>query len=62
MDAITGLRDKYLDRDCRRRRRDGAEEVRVAALGKKGEVSGLMRALGGMSPEERQTAGLRSTR
>ncbi|MHA3976319.1 phenylalanine--tRNA ligase subunit alpha [Halovulum sp. GXIMD14794] len=33
------------------------EEVRVSALGKKGEVSLKMRELGGMSPEERQTAG-----
>ncbi|WP_308911177.1 phenylalanine--tRNA ligase subunit alpha [Pseudokordiimonas caeni] len=33
------------------------EEVRVAALGKKGSVSGLMKNLGGMSPEERQVMG-----
>ena len=33
------------------------EAVRVAALGKKGRVSELMKSLGGMSAEERQTAG-----
>ncbi|MEM8656863.1 MAG: phenylalanine--tRNA ligase subunit alpha [Pseudomonadota bacterium] len=33
------------------------EEVRVGALGKKGDVSLKMRSLGSMSPEERQTAG-----
>ena len=33
------------------------EEVRIAALGKKGSVSGLMKGLGGMSPEERQIMG-----
>ncbi|MBF9034805.1 phenylalanine--tRNA ligase subunit alpha [Rhodobacterales bacterium HKCCE2091] len=33
------------------------EEIRVAALGKKGEISLKMRELGKMSPEERQTAG-----
>lgn len=33
------------------------DAVRVAALGKKGSVSELMKGLGGMSPEERQTAG-----
>src|SRR5690606_35823479 len=33
------------------------DEVRVAALGKKGEVSLLMRELGSMSPDERKTAG-----
>ncbi|MBD8555416.1 phenylalanine--tRNA ligase subunit alpha [Rhizobium sp. CFBP 8762] len=33
------------------------EAVRVAALGKKGSVSELLKTLGGMSPEERQTRG-----
>ncbi len=33
------------------------EAVRVAALGKKGSVSELLKGLGGMSPEERQLAG-----
>ncbi|MFD2814872.1 phenylalanine--tRNA ligase subunit alpha [Paracoccus aerius] len=33
------------------------EEVRLAALGKKGEISLKMRELGRMSPEERQTIG-----
>ncbi|MDO8290416.1 MAG: phenylalanine--tRNA ligase subunit alpha [Parvibaculum sp.] len=33
------------------------DAVRVAALGKKGSVSDLMKSLGGMSAEERQTAG-----
>lgn len=33
------------------------EDVRVAALGKKGRVSELMKGLGSMSPEERKTMG-----
>ena len=33
------------------------EAIRVAELGKKGRVSLLMRELGGMSPEQRQSAG-----
>ena len=33
------------------------EAVRVAALGKKGSVSELLKTLGTMSPEERQTRG-----
>ena len=33
------------------------ESVRVAALGKKGRVSELMKSLGGMSADERKTAG-----
>ena len=36
---------------------DALEAARVAALGKKGEVSLAMRELGRMSPEERRTAG-----
>ncbi|MEO0034310.1 MAG: hypothetical protein RLZZ501_333, partial [Pseudomonadota bacterium] len=35
------------------------EAARVAALGKKGTISGLMKGLGGMSPEERKDAGAR---
>lgn len=33
------------------------EDVRVATLGKKGSVSGLMKSLGGMSPDERKVMG-----
>ena len=33
------------------------DAVRVAELGKKGRVSGLMKTLGQMSPEERQQMG-----
>ena len=35
------------------------EEVRVAALGKKGRITGLMKELGAMSPDERKAAGQR---
>jgi len=33
------------------------ETVRVSALGKKGSVTGLMKSLGGMTPDERKSAG-----
>src|SRR5690349_19201668 len=33
------------------------EQVRVAALGKKGSISELLKTLGGMSPEERKEKG-----
>jgi phenylalanyl-tRNA synthetase alpha chain len=36
---------------------EALEAVRLAALGKKGEISLKMRELGRMSPAERQTAG-----
>jgi phenylalanyl-tRNA synthetase alpha chain len=35
----------------------GLEELRVAALGKKGRVTGLMKDLGGLGPEERKARG-----
>src|SRR3954471_11174989 len=35
------------------------EAERVAALGKQGAVTGLLKTLGGMSPEERQSEGPR---
>ncbi|MBO9712358.1 phenylalanine--tRNA ligase subunit alpha [Sphingomonas sp.] len=38
---------------------DAVEAIRVSALGKAGSVTGLLKTLGGMSPEERQTAGPR---
>lgn len=33
------------------------EEVRVSALGKNGQITALMKTLGGLAPEERKTAG-----
>ncbi|RYE04246.1 MAG: phenylalanine--tRNA ligase subunit alpha [Sphingomonadales bacterium] len=38
---------------------DAIEAIRVHALGKQGAVTGLLKTLGGMSPEERQEAGPR---
>src|SRR4051794_17859619 len=35
----------------------GLEGVRVAALGKSGAISALLKSLGSMSPEERKTQG-----
>ena len=51
------LREKWLRAIRDASDEAGLEEVRVAALGKKGEVSLRMRELGRMSPEERRTAG-----
>ena len=36
---------------------DALEKLRVELLGKQGSISGLLKTLGGMSPEERQTVG-----
>ena len=51
MDDITGLREKYLTAIDAAADEAALEEVRLAALGKKGEVSALMRGLGAMPPE-----------
>jgi phenylalanyl-tRNA synthetase alpha chain len=51
------LRQKYLSAIANAADEAAIEEVRVNALGKKGEISLRMRELGGMSAEERMTAG-----
>jgi phenylalanyl-tRNA synthetase alpha chain len=51
------LKSKYLRLIASAADEAAIEDVRVNALGKKGEISLLMRSLGTMSPEERQTAG-----
>jgi phenylalanyl-tRNA synthetase alpha chain len=38
---------------------DAVEALRVHALGKQGAITGLLKTLGGMSPEERQEQGPR---
>ena len=51
------LKNKYLGLIAGASDEASLEDLRVAALGKKGEISGLMKSLGGMSPEQRQIAG-----
>ena len=51
------LRTRYLGAIAGAADEAALEKLRVAALGKKGEVSLRMRELGGMTPEERQVAG-----
>ena len=57
MQDIDALRQEILDQIGQATDLDALEQLRVAELGKKGRISGLMKGLGGMSPEERQTAG-----
>jgi phenylalanyl-tRNA synthetase alpha chain len=59
---VDDIRQKYLGQVAGAADEAALEEVRIAALGKKGEVSLMMRSLGQMAPEERQAAGARSTR
>jgi phenylalanyl-tRNA synthetase alpha chain len=57
MDASVDLREKYIGAIAEARDEAALEAVRVAALGKKGEVSLALKGLGTMSPDERRTAG-----
>ncbi|WP_420862308.1 phenylalanine--tRNA ligase subunit alpha [Algirhabdus cladophorae] len=51
------LRQKYLEQIANAADEAGLEDIRLAAVGKKGEIALKMRELGKMTPEERQTAG-----
>ena len=51
------LRDKYIDLIANAADEAALEDLRVQAVGKKGEISLQMRQLGKMSPEERQVMG-----
>ena len=51
------LKAKYLSEIAAAADENALEAIRLAAVGKKGEVSLKMRELGKMSPEERQVAG-----
>ncbi|WP_299812803.1 phenylalanine--tRNA ligase subunit alpha [uncultured Jannaschia sp.] len=53
------LRDKYLGQVMAAVDEAALEQVRLAAIGKKGEVALKMRELGRMTPEERQQVGPR---
>ncbi len=57
MDGLSELRGKIVAQIGAAADETTLEAVRVAALGKKGEVSLMMRELGRMAPEERQSAG-----
>ena len=54
---LTEIRDKFIAAVAGAADESALEEVRVAALGKKGAVSALMSGLGRMDPEERKAAG-----
>jgi len=57
MIPLDTLRARYLEGIRAAADEAALEDLRLAALGKKGEVALLMRELGKMSPEERQTTG-----
>lgn len=57
MDELDKIRAEALDLVTQAGSLDALEAARVATLGKKGSISGLMAALGKMSPDERKAAG-----
>jgi phenylalanyl-tRNA synthetase alpha chain len=57
MDALDGLKAKYLTAVANANDEAALEDARLAALGKKGEISLKMRDLGQMDPTQRQMAG-----
>ena len=54
---LGGLRDRYIGAVAAAADEAALEDVRLAALGKKGEISLRMRELGQMDPGQRQAAG-----
>ncbi|MFN4129758.1 MAG: phenylalanine--tRNA ligase subunit alpha, partial [Paracoccaceae bacterium] len=54
---MTNLRGKYVEAVASAATEAALEEVRLAALGKKGEISALMSTLGKMDPDQRKAAG-----
>ncbi len=59
MEDLDSLKDRLLREVGEAADLDALEQVRVAALGKKGRVTGLMKQLGGLGPEERKATGQR---
>ncbi len=57
MDGLDRLKAKFLTAVAGAADEAALEEVRLAALGKKGEISRKMRDLGQMAPDQRQAAG-----
>ncbi|MGR3659743.1 MAG: phenylalanine--tRNA ligase subunit alpha [Paracoccaceae bacterium] len=57
MDDLGELRRKIIDQIVQVADDAALEDIRISAVGKKGEVSLKMRELGKMTPEERQVAG-----
>ena len=57
MDGLDDLKAKYLTAVATVTDEAALEDLRIAALGKKGEISALMSGLGKMDPDARKAAG-----
>ena len=59
MDDLSTIRSEALDAVQAAADLGALEAARVAVLGKKGSVTGLMKTLGGLAPEQRKEFGAR---
>ena len=57
LNDIDALKARFLNDINNAPNTDALNDIRVSALGKKGEISALMKSLGKMSPEDRKTFG-----
>ncbi|MEX2617509.1 MAG: phenylalanine--tRNA ligase subunit alpha [Alphaproteobacteria bacterium] len=57
MENLDELREQLLSAVASADSLDALEEIRIAALGRKGQVTELMKGLGKLDPEQRKTAG-----
>ena len=59
MNDLDGIRSELLDAVGAAGSREALEQVRVAALGRKGRITDLMKGLGALDADSRKSAGAR---
>jgi phenylalanyl-tRNA synthetase alpha chain len=57
MDSLDSTREEFLRQITAAASLDALEQIRVAALGRNGQVTGLLKGLGALPPEERKARG-----
>ncbi|HKT18228.1 MAG TPA: phenylalanine--tRNA ligase subunit alpha [Stellaceae bacterium] len=57
MDSLDSTREEWLRQIAAAPSLDALEQIRVSALGRNGEVTGLLKGLGALPPEERKARG-----
>ena len=57
MDDVDTITDRFLSQIADAKDSGALEDLRVAALGRKGAVTGLMKTLGQAAPEDRKNVG-----
>ncbi len=57
MESLDSIRAEWLRQIAAAASLDALEQIRVAALGRNGQVTGLLKTLGSLAPDERKTRG-----